>query len=98
MLLLTLAAVTHLTLISGAVVWTEAEGEVVAIDNATSEYLTLNDTAAVLWRRLAAGTDEAAMVAELLREYEPIDEEQARADVRAFVDALRARGFVAPAV
>ena len=60
------------------------------------------EAGAVLQAQLYAPSKAVGFIrpgdAVLLREYEPIDEERARADVRAFVDALRARGFVAPAV
>lgn len=77
-----------------AVVWTVADDEVVAIDNRTAEYLTLNDSAACLWAMLAEGATQEQMVERLLTEYEPVTMEQAEADVRGFVGLLQARNFL----
>ena len=77
-----------------AVVWTVADDEIVAIDNHTAEYFTLNDTAACLWLMLAEGATEADMVARLLREYEPITELDAGRDVREFLAVLEGRAFL----
>lgn len=56
--------------------------------------ITLNDTGAFLWERLQSETDEAALVAALLGEYD-VDEDRARACVRQFVEKLNANGFLA---
>ena len=93
--LLALPRVSQMSLNPSAVVWTEAEGEIVAIDNATSEYLSINDSAAVFWRLIGAGCDEDGLIARLQREYQLIEKDKARTDVHAFVEALRARGFLA---
>ena len=77
-----------------AVVWTQADDEIVAIDNQTAEFFTLNDTAACLWIMLAAGTTAPEMVAKLTSEYEPIDQEQAERDVRDFLLLLEAKAFL----
>ncbi len=50
--------------------------------------ITLNGTGRVIWDALARETDEAAIVARLLAEYE-IDRETAERDVNAFVSTLR---------
>ena len=77
-----------------AVVWTVADDEVVAIDNQTAEYFTLNDSAACLWAMLAEGATEAQMVERLLRDYEPVTREKAEDDVRGFVALLLSRNFL----
>ena len=85
---------TTFALDPAAVLWTVADGEVVAIDNRTAEYLALNHSAACLWSMLADGAAEEQMVQRLLTEYEPVTVEQAEADVRSFVALLLARGFL----
>lgn len=55
--------------------------------------ITLNDTGAFLWERLQSETDEAALVAALLAEYD-VDEETARRSVGAFVKKLNDNGFL----
>ena len=56
--------------------------------------ITLNDTAAFLWERLQTETDENALVADLLREYD-VDADTARRCVADFVKKLNANGFLA---
>lgn len=55
--------------------------------------ITLNDTGAFLWEKLQEDTDEAALVAALLAEYD-VDEDTARKAVAAFVEKLNAHGFL----
>ena len=70
-----------------ALEWREVEGEVVALDVRSSQYLAINRTGAVLWPLLAAGTDRDALVGAVVREFD-VDAETAGRDVDAFVAAL----------
>ena len=56
--------------------------------------ITLNDTGAFLWEHLQTETDEDALVAALLGEYD-VDADTARRCVRSFVEKLNANGFLA---
>ena len=56
--------------------------------------ITLNDTGAFLWEHLQNETDEAALVAALLGEYD-VDEATAKKAVEDFVAKLREHGFLA---
>lgn len=56
--------------------------------------ITLNDTGAFLWEKLQQETDEAALVAALLAEYD-VDEPRAAAAVSAFVKKLEDNQFLA---
>lgn len=56
--------------------------------------ITLNDTGAFLWKLLEQDTDEEAMTAALLAEYD-VDEHSARAHVAAFVNKLKEQDFLA---
>jgi len=56
--------------------------------------ITLNDTGAFLWKLLEQDTDEEAMTAALLAEYD-VDEDSARAHVAAFVNKLKEQDFLA---
>ena len=67
--------------------WQLVDDEVVALDLTSSSYFSVNDTGAVLWPLVAAGTTEAAMVAELIARFD-VDAAQARVDVEAFVQQL----------
>lgn len=56
--------------------------------------ITLNDTGAFLWEKLQEDTDEAALVAALLAEYD-VDEATAKQAVANFVAKLSDNGFLA---
>ena len=55
--------------------------------------IRLNETGIFLWSLLEGGTDEEAMLAAMLSEYD-IDAETARADISRFVEALRKAGIL----
>ena len=56
--------------------------------------ITLNETGAFLWKQLETDSDEAALVATLLAEYD-VDAETAASCVAAFVKKLSDNGFLA---
>lgn len=56
--------------------------------------ITLNGTGAFLWERMQTETDETALVAALLGEYD-VDEATAAAAVAGFVEKLRRNDFLA---
>jgi len=55
--------------------------------------ITLNDTGKFLWELLQTETDEAALTAELLKEYD-VDEATAAKAVAGFVAKLNENGFL----
>ena len=55
--------------------------------------ITLNDTGKFLWQQLEQETDEDAIVAALLYEYD-VDEATARTHVAAFVEKLKKHDFL----
>ena len=55
--------------------------------------IKLNDTGAFLWEHMQAETDEDALVAALLAEYD-VDEATARRSVQNFVRKLSDNGFL----
>lgn len=55
--------------------------------------IALTESGAILWRRLEQGADEKDLVQALLDEYE-VSEDQATADVRAFVGKAREQGLL----
>lgn len=55
--------------------------------------ITLNDTGVFLWKLLEQETDEDAMVAAALEEYD-VDEATARTYVAAFVAKLKEKDFL----
>ena len=65
----------------------------VALDLVSSAYLAVNETAAVLWPLVEAGTTEHEFVQELTARF-GIDVDRARADVGVFVGQLRSMTLV----
>ncbi|MBQ9860613.1 MAG: PqqD family protein [Clostridia bacterium] len=55
--------------------------------------MTLNESGALLWRSLQQDTDQSALAAILLAEYE-VDEAKAAADAASFVATLREKGLL----
>lgn len=76
------------------VAWQVLDGEAVLIDLDRGQTLGLNETGSFLWSRLTQH-DEPALARALAETYQ-VGEEEARADVAAFLELLRARGFVEP--
>jgi hypothetical protein len=78
----------------GSVEWREVEGEIVAVDVQTSEYLAINRTGAVLWRALDAGATADQLTERLVDGFD-VERAAARRDVNEFVALLAARGLLA---
>jgi hypothetical protein len=78
----------------GAVEWREVEGEIVAVDVQTSEYLVINRTGAVLWRALEAGATADQLAGRLVDRFD-VERGAARRDVDEFVATLASRGLLA---
>lgn len=73
--------------------WRAVEGEVVALDVRGSQYLGVNESGALLWDLLAAGTTKEALVGQLVATH-GLDQEAAVNQVDAFVDQLRAQDLI----
>ena len=73
--------------------WRSVEGEIVALDVANSEYLSINGSGAMLWAALGEGTTQVALV-ELLRERFDLSPDVAERDVAAFLHDVRAQGLL----
>ena len=73
--------------------WREIDGEVVAIDVATSAYLSSNPAGALLWQMLSDGATRAELATRLVDEY-GIELERAETDVDAFLAELARRGLL----
>ena len=78
---------------TGSVEWREVEGEVVAVDLRTSEYLAINRTGAALWPRLVAGATPAALAECLVADFD-VEPSVADRDVGEFLAALQQRGLL----
>jgi hypothetical protein len=76
-----------------AVTWQYIDDELVAIDLATSEYLTVNAVAAVAWPFLEKGATLDELVDAVVARF-GVDQDRARADMTAFVTSLLQRRLV----
>ena len=74
--------------------WRELEGEVLALDDATRVYLSVNRTGTVLWPLLAAGATREQLLARLVERFD-VDEDAARPDLGAFLASLEAKSLLA---
>jgi Coenzyme PQQ synthesis protein D (PqqD) len=77
-----------------ALEWRALEGEVIALDGASSTYFALNRTGSVLWSALAEGARRDQLVARLVEAFD-VDESRAARDVEELLAALRRHGLLA---
>lgn len=73
--------------------WRAVEGEILALDTSSAEYLSVNRTGALLWHELAAGTSRAQLIAALTANA-GIDSVRAGRDVDAFLGQLAEQGLL----
>ena len=85
---------TLLRLNETAMSWREVDGEIIALQHASSEYLSTNGTGVLLWKSLANGASREDLVELIVREF-GIDEGRATADTDAFLGALAEHGLLA---
>jgi hypothetical protein len=76
------------------VAWTDIDGEIVALDEATAEYLAANEAGGLLWRALAKGATRDQLAALLVETY-GLERGHAETDTDAFLAALHERGLIA---
>jgi hypothetical protein len=88
-----LADSTSLRLKPDAATWRELDGETVVLHLESATYLSLNEVATVLWRRLADGATRAELLHAVLEEFDaPADEVEA--DIEAFLTTCRQHGLI----
>lgn len=73
--------------------WRDVEGEIVALDLATSVYFSSSGSGAVLWHLLARGATREQLAEALVGRF-GIDPARARGDVDAFLAELDEHGLV----
>jgi hypothetical protein len=73
--------------------WRAVEGEILALDLESAEYLSINRTGALLWRELAAGTSREQLADRFAAET-GIGADRAAHDVDAFLGQLAAQGLL----
>ena len=83
----------ELRLRADGVHWQEIDGELVALEARSSQYLAANGPGTVLWRALATGSTRSALAAKLVEQY-GIELDRALADTDAFIAQLAAQGLL----
>ena len=73
--------------------WRTVGGEVIAIERATSTYLTANEAGSALWEALVTGATLRQLV-DLISNRYGISASRATADVEQFLSALDERGLL----
>jgi Coenzyme PQQ synthesis protein D (PqqD) len=73
--------------------WVEADGEVVALDDRSMQYLSANPVGALIWRALADGTTRDELVRRVVAAFE-VEETTAAADVDTFLAELNRLGLL----
>jgi Coenzyme PQQ synthesis protein D (PqqD) len=85
---------TLLRLNETAVSWREVDGEIIALQHASSVYISTNGTGALLWKSLATGASREHLIGLIVREF-GVEETRATADTDAFLNALAEQGLLA---
>ena len=70
------------------------DGTGLIFDPNTNAAMSTNKTGVYLWSRVKEGATEAEMVSDLVKRYSGVTEEQAAADVKAFLEELRNRSLL----
>jgi Coenzyme PQQ synthesis protein D (PqqD) len=73
--------------------WREIDGEIVAVDVASSAYLSSNPAGTLLWKMLAEGTTRESLATGLVDTF-ALDRRRAERDVETFLDNLAERGLL----
>lgn len=73
--------------------WREIDGDIVALDGRSWEYLTVNEAGRMLWERLVAGATRTELIDRLIDSY-GIEDETAQVDVDSFLAELQAKGLL----
>ena len=77
-----------------AVMAEQFDGTGLVFNPESNAAVALNRTGVYLWNRLKDGASEAEMAAGLQERYSGVAEEQAAADVKAFLEELRSRSLL----
>ena len=77
-----------------AVMAEQFDGTGLVFNPESNAAVSLNKTGVYLWSRLKEGATEAEMAAGLIEQYDGVTEEEAAADVKAFLEELRNRSLL----
>jgi Coenzyme PQQ synthesis protein D (PqqD) len=74
-------------------IWRESDGEVIAIDDRLTTYVSTNSAGALLWKELVDGATPDELTERLVSTY-GIERDRAERDAVAFIADLEAQGFL----
>jgi hypothetical protein len=74
-------------------IWREADGEVIALDEWLTVYVSTSGSGALLWKRLVDGASPAELTDELVTTF-GIERERAERDVATFLAEMDSQGFL----
>lgn len=77
-----------------AIMAEQFDGTGLIFDPNTNAAMSINKTGVYLWGRIKEGATEAEMASELVKRFSGVTEEQASADVKAFLQELRNRSLL----
>ena len=77
-----------------AIMVEQFDGTGLIFDPNTNAAMSINKTGVYLWNRIKDGATEAEMTSELVTRFSGVTEEQAAADVNAFLQELRNRSLL----
>ena len=77
-----------------AIMAEQFDGTGLIFDPNTNAAMSVNKTGLFLWNRVKDGATEEEMVSDLVKRYSGVTEEQAAADVKAFLEELRNRSLL----
>lgn len=77
-----------------AIMAEQFDGTGLIFDPNTNAAMSVNKSGVYLWTRIKEGATEEEMVAGLLERFSCVTKEQAKADVKAFLEELRARSLL----
>jgi len=77
-----------------AIMAEQFDGTGLIFDPNTNAAMSVNKTGMFLWNRVKEGATEEEMASDLVKRYSGVTEEQAAADVKAFLEELRNRSLL----
>ena len=77
----------------GGLHWVESDGEIVALDDRSLQYLSANPAGASLWRALVEGATRNELIGRLLEEFE-VEHAVAAKDVDSYLAELTRLGLL----
>ena len=75
------------------ITWQDVDGELALFDERDDRYHVLNDTAAAIWRGIAAGMERTVLIEQIATNFR-VKSAEIIADIDAFIEAATAQGLL----